>query len=191
MSVVEKVEDPGDDGDLKDMYERLAQGGLGLGVLNIFKVVAHNPALLRNWARLGTTMLTGGIVLSPRLRELAILRVGQLSGSEYEFGQHIRIAGTVGISYDEMAALQDYADSDTFSELERAVLAYVDAAARLDADAADRARDLKRWLSDRELVELSMCVGYWGLVARILVPLEVELDEALMGELPAEWREWM
>jgi hypothetical protein len=36
-----------------------------------------------------------------------------------------------------------------------------------------------------------MCVGYWGLVARILVPLEVELDEALMGELPAEWREWM
>ena len=29
------------------------------------------------------------------------------------------------------------------------------------------------------------------MVARVLVPLEVELDEALVAELPAEWREWM
>jgi alkylhydroperoxidase family enzyme len=191
MSVVEKIEDAGDDAEIKELYERFARSGFPGGVLNIFKVMAHNPPLLRSWSRLGTRLLTGGITLSPRLRELAILRVGQLSGSEYEFGQHIRIAASAGVSYEEMAALQGYADGELFSELERAVLAYVDACARLDPDAGDRARDLKRWLSDRELVELSVCVGYWGMVARILVPLEVELDEELMGELPAEWREWM
>jgi alkylhydroperoxidase family enzyme len=190
MSIVQKIEEPDSD-ELKHLYERLEQGGLGLGVLNIFKVMAHNPQVLRDWSRLGTTLLTGGIVLSPRLRELAILRIGQLCNSEYEFGQHIRIAKSVGISYEEMAALQNYADGETFSELERAALAYVDACARLDADAAHRARDLKRWLSDRELVELSLCVGYWGLVARVLVPLEVELDEALHAHLPEGWQEWM
>jgi hypothetical protein len=29
------------------------------------------------------------------------------------------------------------------------------------------------------------------MVARVLVPLEVELDEALLAELPDEWRQWL
>jgi len=190
MSVIPKIEEPDSD-DLKDMYERLDRNALGLGVLNVFKIVAHNPKLLRSWVRMATPLLSGGILLEPRLRELVILRVGQLCGSEYEFGQHIRIAKAAGVTYEEMAALQDYADRDLFSELERAVIAYTDACARLDPDAPDRARDLKRWLSDREILELSFCVGHWGMVARVLVPLEVELDEPLLAQLPDGWREWM
>ncbi len=190
MAVIAKIEQPDSD-DLKDMYERLSQAGLGLGVLNIFKTVAHNPKLLRDWVRMATPLLTGGLTLSPRLRELAILRVGQVSGSEYEFGQHIRIALAAGISYEEMAALKDYDESGRFSELERAVIAYTDASARLDDGVADRARDLKRWLSDRELLELTFCIGHWSMVARVLVPLDVELDEALLTELPDEWRQWL
>lgn len=190
MSVVSKVEEPDND-DLRQMYHALETGALGLGVLNIFKVVAHNPALLRNWARFGNTMLGGGLLLSDRLRELVILRVAQLCGSEYEFGQHIRIAKAAGISYEEMAELQDYPESDLFSEMEHAVLSYTDACHTLDADVADRARDLKRWLSDRELVELSFCIGHWGMVARVLVPLEVELDDSLDAHLPDGWREWL
>ncbi len=190
MSVVEKIEQPDSD-ELKQMYERLAAGGMGLGVLNIFKAMAHSPALLRDWVRMATPLLTGGLTLSPRLRELTILRVGQLSGSEYEFGQHVRIARAAGVSYEEMAALKDYRESEHFSEVERAVLAYTDACARLEADASDQARGLKRWLSDRELLELTFCVGHWGMVARVLVALEVELDEALIAELPDAWRQWL
>jgi alkylhydroperoxidase family enzyme len=190
MAVVEMIEQP-DTEELKEMYERLAQAGLGLGVLNIFKAMAHNPKLLRDWVTMATPLLTGSLMLSPRLRELAILRVGQVSGSEYEFGQHIRIARMAGVSYEEMAALKKYEDGDHFSELERAVIAYTDECARLDAGAADRARDLKRWLSDRELLELTFCIGHWSMVARVLVPLEVELDEALLAELPDEWRQWL
>jgi alkylhydroperoxidase family enzyme len=190
MSVIPKIEQPESD-DLKDMYERLAAGGLNLGVLNIFKVMAHNPKLLRDWVRMATPLLSGGIMIAPRLRELVILRVGQLCGSEYEFGQHIRIAKACGVSYEDMAALQDYEAGELFSELERAALAYTDACHRLDPDVADRARALKRWLSDRELLELSFCIGHWGMVARVLVPLEVELDEGLIAELPEGWREWM
>ena len=36
--------------ELKDLYARLEQGGLGLGVLNIFKVMAHSPDLMRRLA---------------------------------------------------------------------------------------------------------------------------------------------
>ena len=190
MAVIAKIEQPDSD-ELKEMYERLEQLGLGLGVLNIFKTMAHNPKLLRDWLAMATPLLTGGLALSPRLRELAILRVGQVSGSEYEFGQHIRIARAAGVSYEDMAALRDYDEGDHFSDLERAVIAYTGACARLDAGAADRARDLKRWLSDRELLELTFCIAHWSMVARVLVPLEVELDEALLAELPDEWRQWL
>ncbi len=190
MAVIAKIEQPDSD-DLKDMYDRLSQAGLGLGVLNIFKTMAHNPKLLRNWVRMATPLLTDGLLLSPRLRELAILRVGQVSGSEYEFGQHVRVAKAAGVSYEEMAALKAYDEGDLFSDLDRAVIAYADACARLDDGVADRARDLKRWLSDRELLELTFCIGHWSMVACVLVALEVELDEALLTELPGEWRQWL
>ena len=49
----------------------------------------------------------------------------------------------------------------------------------------------RRWLSDRELLELSFCVGHWGMLARVLVPLEVPVDDALEATLPEGWREWL
>ena len=172
-------------------YERLAQTMQGIGVLNIFKVMAHNPRILRDWLRLATPLLTGGLTLSPRLREIAILRVAQVCGSEYEFAHHIRIAQQAGLTEAEISSLQDYDESDLFSDLDRAVVRYTDACANLAPNAAELARDLKRWLSDRELLELSFCVGHWGMLARVLVPLEVPVDDALEATLPEGWREWL
>ena len=188
MPVVPTVEQPDND-DLRDMYERLEAGPLGN--LNVFKTMAHNPKMLRDWVRMATPLLTGGLSLEPRLREIAILRVAQNAGSEYEFGHHIPIARQCGITDEEIAELQDFEESEHYSELERALVHYVDAASRLTPDAPDRARELKRWLSDRELVELSFCIGHWGMVARVLVPLEVELDPKLEATLPENWREWL
>jgi alkylhydroperoxidase family enzyme len=190
MPVVSLVEEPQTE-ELRELYERMSQGGLGLGVLNIFKVLAHNPLLLRNYARFGTTFFTNATSLSPRLREIAVLRIGQLTGSEYEFGQHVRIALMAGLTVEEIAGLQDYDETESFSELERAVIRYTDAVSSLAEDASEQARGLKRWLSEREIMELTFAIGHWNMVARLLVPLEVELDEALVAELPAEWREWM
>ena len=190
MAVIPLIDEP-DSEELRELYERLSQNLPEIGVLNIFKVMAHNPQLLRGWLRMATPLLAGGLTLSPRLREIAILRVAQLAGSEYEFAHHIRIARGAGLTLEEIARLQDYDESELFSELDRAVIAYTDAAAQLRPDAPELARALKRWLSDRELVELSFCIGHWGMLARVLVPLQVGVDEAIIAELPTEWREWL
>ena len=192
MPVVRLVEEPEDE-ELRQLYERLS-GSMGpvSGVLNVFKTVAHNPRLLRAWMRMGTVLLApGGIPLSPRLREIAILRIAQQCGSEYEFAHHIPIAESVGLSEEEISSLQDFDECPLFSDLDRAVIRYTDALAAMSPDAPDLAREMKRWLSDRELVELSFCIGHWGMVARVLVPLEVPVDEALEATLPQEWREWL
>ena len=190
MAVVPPIEKP-EDPELQQLYERLDQASDGLGVLNIFKVLAYNPQILRNWLRLATPLLGGGLTLSPRLREIAILRVAQVCGSEYEFAHHVRIARQAGLTEDEIASLQNYDEAHHFSDLDRAVVRYTGAAAALSPDAPELARELKRWLSDRELLELSFCVGHWGMLARVLVPLEVPVDETLEATLPEGWREWM
>ena len=75
MPVIPLVEEP-DSEELRELYERLAAGPMAdVGVLNIFKTMAHNPQLLRGWLRMATPLLAGGLTLSPRLREIAILRV--------------------------------------------------------------------------------------------------------------------
>jgi alkylhydroperoxidase family enzyme len=74
---------------------------------------------------------------------------------------------------------------------ERAMIQYVDAVANFDPGSGDHARELKRWLSDRELLELSLVIGHWLMVACVLVPLEVELDEHVASSLPDGWREWL
>ncbi len=189
-TVISLIEEP-DSEELRELYARLSQTMPEIGVLNIFKVMAHNPRILRDWLRLATPLLSGGLTLSPRLREIAILRVAQVCGSEYEFAHHIRIAKQAGLTEDEIASIQDHDDSELFSELDRAVVRYTDAAATLSPDAPELARGLKRWLSDVELLELSFCIGHWGMVARVLVPLEVPVDDALEAQLPAGWREWL
>lgn len=188
MSVIPKIEEPEGE-QLQHLYERLSQGPMGN--LNIFKVMAHSPKLMYDWLKMATPLLGDGLSLSPRLREIAILRVAQHARSEYEFGQHIPIARAAGLTGEEIAALKDYESTEQFSELERAVIRYVDATSRFDAGSPEHARELKRWLSDRELLELSFVIGHWTLVACVLVPLEVELDEHVDARLPEGWREWL
>lgn len=188
MSVIPKIDEP-DSEELRELYERLSANPMG--ILNIFRVMAYNPKLLRNWLRMATPLLTGGLSLEPRLREIAILRVAQNVHSDYEFGQHIPIARAAGLADEEIAALKEYESGEAFSELERALIRYVDAVQHFDANAPDHARELKRWLSDRELMELSFVIGHWTMVACVLVPLEVELDEHVDATLPEGWREWL
>jgi alkylhydroperoxidase family enzyme len=188
VPVIPTIEQPEDE-DLRHLYERLSQNPMGN--LNIFKVMAHSPKLMRNWLRMATPLLGDGLLLSPRLREIAILRVAQNARSEYEFGQHIPIARGAGLSDEEISALKDYEESDRFSDLERALTRYVDSVSHFAADAPDHARSLRQWLSDRELLELSFVIGHWTMVACVLVPLEVELDENVEARLPDGWREWL
>lgn len=60
-------------------------------VLNNFRTLAHHPKLLKRWLVFGSHIL-GKYSLSPRDRELAILRVGWLCKVEYEWAQHHAIA---------------------------------------------------------------------------------------------------
>ena len=71
-------------------------------LLNIFRTIAHHPELMKRWMVFGNHVL-GNSSLSPRDRELAILRVGSRCRSGYEWSQHVRIALDAGLSEEEIA----------------------------------------------------------------------------------------
>ena len=73
----------------------------GRPVLNIYATVARHPKLAKRWLVFGSHVL-GKSTLSARERELVILRTGYLCKSEYEWGQHVRIAKQAGVSDDEI-----------------------------------------------------------------------------------------
>ena len=90
--------------------------------LNIFRTLAHAETSLRPALRLGQSILTMQ-QLDARLRELAILRVARLTGAEYEWVQHVAIGLAVGVTDEQVAALErGDAEAGCFDERERLVL---------------------------------------------------------------------
>ena len=146
-------------------------------MLNLFRMLAHSPPVASGFARLGGALLQDS-TLDPRLREAAIVRVGLLAGAAYEVEKHTAIARMVGLSEAELAALTPGGDASALGDALRAVLALTD---ELFANvrASDAALDaVRRHLDDRQVVELVVTAGYYGLVCRVLETLGVDRESS-------------
>ena len=144
--------------------------------LNVFRMMANAESDFRPLVGLGTAIL-GRQKLSPKLRELAILRVAALSPARYEWVQHVPIAQATGAADAQIAALErgDIA-ADAFDPLECAVLRFTTEVVR-DVRASDATfAELARRLSAQEIVELILTVGYYMMIARLLETTAVDLD---------------
>ncbi len=169
-------------GDAKEVLAGMEERGAD--VLNLFRTVGNSPGVLRNFMRLGSSLLRYGI-LPPVLRELAILRVAQLTGAEYEWAHHMPIARAAGVSKEQIAALERWETAPEFDDQQRAVLAYV-VATTADVTVPDHVFEAAReYLSDGEIVELTLVCGYWGMVARVLVAAQVDVEPEYIKYLPS------
>jgi AhpD family alkylhydroperoxidase len=169
-------------GDAKEVLAGMEERGAD--VLNLFRTVANSPGVLRNFMRLGSSLLRYGI-LPPVLRELAILRVAQLTGAEYEWAHHTPIARAAGVSEEQIAALERWAKAPEFDDQQRAILAYVEAATSGVIVPDDVFGAAREHLSEGEIVELTLVCGYWGMVARVLVAAQVDLEPEYIRYLPS------
>jgi 4-carboxymuconolactone decarboxylase len=165
------------DDDLRQRWDRLAERGPVLNILRLFMV---NPAIELNARRLWQA--SG---LTPRERELVILRCAFTQRSTYEWHQHVRIARNEGLTADDINAVRDWQTSTLFSEPERALLAYVDelAAAPRPGDAVFAA--LAQGRSDADILGITMLITTYFQLARVMAALDLETEEPFVGwEVP-------
>ena len=108
--------------------------------------------------------------ISPRLRYLAEVRTSQINGCGYCIQVHWRQALDAGENEARLDALEDWRDSNLFTERERAALAWVEDVTRI---AESRAPDasyaaLHEHFNDREIVDLTfivMSMNAWNRLA--------------------------
>ena len=144
--------------------------------LNVFRMMANAESDFRPLVGLGTAIL-GRQKLSPKLRELAILRVAALSPARYEWVQHVPIAQATGATAAQVGALErDDITGDAFDPLERAVLRFTTEVVREVRASEPTFAELARRLSAQEIVELIVTVGYYMMIARLLETTAVDLD---------------
>jgi 4-carboxymuconolactone decarboxylase len=147
---------------------------------NIFRTLAHYPKLLKRWLVFGNHIL-GKSSLSPRDRELVILRVGWLCQAEYEWGQHVLIGEKAGLLSDEILRITVGPSAAEWGERDRALLTATD---ELHGDAfiSDATwQKLATEFDTRQLMDLIFTVGQYNLVSMALNSLGVQLDERLPG----------
>ncbi|MBM4446474.1 MAG: carboxymuconolactone decarboxylase family protein [Chloroflexi bacterium] len=181
MARVKLVEKEQADEVIKEMFQKLEDRRVP--VLNLFKAVGNCPKIGRNFVRLGNSILNPEFI-DPKLRELAILRVGNLLRSEYEFTKHVTIGLDVGVAKGQIDELSNWASSKKFTDIERAVLQYTDEVT-LNVKVSDSTfASLKRFFDDRAIVKLTATIGYYGMVSRILVALQIELEPGEKAFIP-------
>lgn len=160
--------------DIQKIFEKIENAGDR--VLNIFKVVGNSPKIGRDFLRLGTAILVKGR-LDPALRELAILRVGNLAQANYEWTQHVPIGLEAGLSQKQIDEISNWEKSPLFNDKERIVLRYTDEITVNIRVSDDAFLILKNAFNDQEIVELTITIGYYGMVCRLLEALQVELEK--------------
>lgn len=72
--------------------------------INLFRGLAHNVEVLEWMVRIGG-WIRHSCTFDPRLRELAILHVGYLTASPYEFTHHVEIGLSFGVTMEDVRAL--------------------------------------------------------------------------------------
>jgi alkylhydroperoxidase family enzyme len=146
--------------------------------LNIFRMMAHAETCMVPQVRLGGSIL-GRQDLSHQHREMLILLVAQLEGGAYEWKQHVPIAEGVGVSKEQITAIEhEHLTSEVFDESELALLAFgrqVIESVRVD-DATFAA--MRQHFSEREVVEAILAIGFYMTMARLTEVTETELDPA-------------
>ena len=155
--------------------------------LNIFHILVHAERTCRPMMELGGTILWRQ-ELPGRDRELAILLVAAISRAKYEWVQHVPIARLVGVKEAEVAAIEALRlDDPVFGAAELALLAFTREVVEDTRPSDPVLAALRTHYPDRQVVELTIAIGFYMLMARVMEVTGIEIDppagESLLSSL--------
>lgn len=155
---------------------------------NVLRTLAHHPRLATSFLKFNGRMLLQA-KLSPRLREIAILRVAHLCNSPYEWAQHVATALPLGLNAGHIEAIRTGADDPVWSPLEAQVIRATDqlkAVGQIDDATWDA---LSAELSRQDLLELLFFIGTYTLLSWVFnaIGLEVEAETTVADDWDATY----
>ncbi len=144
--------------------------------INLAKMLAHSPGGSRAFSRLGSWIRFKSD-LDPRLREMAILRIGVLAGNEYEYSHHVKLGLEFGLTDADIEDVLAGPEVASLGPLERVVLRAADEATTDGAIAEDTIVELRERLGDQLTVELTIVIAFYNGVVRLLSSLGIDVED--------------
>jgi alkylhydroperoxidase family enzyme len=125
--------------------------------------------------------LNKGTEIDLELRELAILRMAWNTQCEYEFGQHLIIGRSVGLTDDQMRRVTRPLGIGGWSEVQAAVLQMTDDLYATDSVSDESWLELTRSFTHAQIIELLALVAVYRMMAGLMNACAVPLDEGVPG----------
>jgi alkylhydroperoxidase family enzyme len=157
----------------------------GRAPIALYRLLAHSPRMLRAYASLARGLRYEAETPRP-LRELMILRVAQLTASEYEWAHHRAMAEANDVPEEKVRALADWRAAECFDERERAALGCADGVHAI-ALSDDAFAALERSVGRSAAVELVLLASFYECVARMIQAFGLAVEPAYQRflDLPA------
>jgi alkylhydroperoxidase family enzyme len=142
---------------------------------NLHKLLVNSPDMAKAFNGIGN-FIRFKSKLDPRLRELAILQVGWLERSEYEFTHHVKIGKEFGVTDEDIQGL--FAETEGKpSKLEPLAKAILKGAREMTRDIgmSDATfAEIKQHLSNEHMTDLVLTIAFYCAVVRVLATMKID-----------------
>lgn len=142
------------------------------GRLNVYRVMARHPALLRAWCNLRNHVVLNSTLTSMQ-SEVIILRTGLRRRSPYEWAHHVSRGLSVGLSHARIAAIAD----ETPEPGDQLLIEAVDSLIDHNKIAIDIAGKLQAAIGIEGVLDLIATVGMYTTLAYVIETFGVPLDD--------------
>lgn len=162
--------------EVKAIYTEIGRA-TGGWIPNFYRTLAHRPPLLEGFWKMQSALIFKGKV-SRQHREMVNVFVSLKNGCEYCVFHHSALALRVGVSKEKLDAVEKYAQSPLFDEVEKLILRYADEYQSRPGASPEVIDSLKRHYGEEQLVELDVLLGIANLANRLNVSFDIEIDHA-------------
>jgi alkylhydroperoxidase family enzyme len=145
---------------------------------NLLGTFAHHPELIRAYHTFNGHLLFA-TTLSPRWRELLVLRVAARRNADYEWAQHVALGGDAGLTADEIERVAEGPGAAGWAPLDAALLRAADELIAEAEISDDTWAMLAGELDVQQLMDVVFTVGAYDLLAMAMRSFGVELDADL------------
>jgi 4-carboxymuconolactone decarboxylase len=157
--------------------EQFAKLAAGRGILNLHRMMAYAPELMKASGDMAVAFRHEAI-LARALAEIVILRTAQVAECDYEWERHVPLARAAGVSEQQIAEVGRWPHSAAFNPKEKIALKFTELLAGGAAVDDQTFAELQRHLPPREIVALTMLVGFYVSTAIFIKAMAIPDDNA-------------
>jgi len=143
--------------------------------INLTRLLVNSPGMAKAFHGIGG-YIRNNSTLDSRLRELAILQVGWMEKSEYEFTHHVKIGKEFGVTDEDIQGLflETECKPSKLDPFTRTVLKGAREMVRNIGMSDETFAEIKKHLSNEHMTDLVLTIAFYCAVVRVLATMKID-----------------